>query len=324
MTSATDSAQQLRHMMLTRLRARHFSLLSTISEFGSIHRAATAHGLSQPGVSKLLKEIEAILGLPLYERTSSGTVPTIYGLRATKTFRAIITEIEYLAHELDVIRAGGGGIIRVGVINFVSRSVLSEAILDLLRAKHRFVVHLVNGNTESLITALQALEVDCVIARKPASRFAPDTKFLPIYHQEPCLIFKTGTLGVEDETAPSLLEKMRWILPPKGTPGRIEFDRALATAGVNEPKTVVESSDLDLIYNLVRSEVGLCAILPSDIGQELANMGEVENRPFTGAFDYPQVGIIELPRVARDPNVDLFCRSFIKVSARRLDEPTPA
>lgn len=320
MPNPPDSADELRHMMLTRLRVRHFSLLSAITEFGSIHRAATAHGLSQPGVSKLLKEIETALGLPLFERNSSGTVPTIYGLRATKTFRAIITEIEYLAHELDVIRAGGGGIIRVGVINYVSRSTIAEALLDLWRAKRRFVVHMVNGNTETLIAALQALELDCVIARKPGSKFALETKFTPIYHQEPCLIFQSGTLEPEDNTAPSFLEKMRWILPPRGTPGRLEFDKALAIAGVREPNIIVETSDLDLIYNLVRREAEVCAILPSDLGRELAEKGEVKYRPFTGAFDYPQVGIIELPRVARDPNVDLFCQSVTEVAARRLAE----
>lgn len=305
--SESDGTRRLKHLMLTRLRAKHFSLLTSIADQGSIHRAAAMHGLSQPGVSKLLGEIEAILELPLFERSASGTVPTIYGLRASKTFRAILTEIDYLAQELDVIRAGGGGIIRVGVINFISRTMLSNAILQLRNAGHRFVVHVVNGNTDTLVSALHALELDCVVARKVETGGKEEVRFTPVYQQAPCLVFRSGTVGAAAPHQADLFTRMSWILPPRGTPGRLEFDRVLARLGVVEPNTVVESSDLDLIYNLIRNEPEVCAILPSDIGAELEIRGGVQFELFEGAFEYPKVGIIELPRVARDPNVDLFC-----------------
>ena len=318
----SESTDHLRHMMLTRLRARHFAMLSSIAEVGSIHRAAAMHGLSQPGVSKLLKEIEDALGLPLFERTSRGTVPTVYGLCASKTFRAIITEIEYLAHELDALRAGTSGIIRVGVINFISRKMIAEAINSLWRGNHRFIVHVANGTTDSLLAALHALELDCVIARKSHSRPGLEVHFSAIYQQKPCVIWQAGTRigNGADEIEPSSIGAMRWILPPRGTPGRTEFDRTLAAAGISEPNTIVESGDLDLIYSLVRSEAGICAILPSDIAAELSEKGGIQYALLRGGFEYPPVGIVELPRVSRDPNVELFCQSMVAIATQRQAE----
>ena len=312
-----DSADRLRHLMLTRLRGRHFALINSIVELGSIHRAAAVHGLSQPGASKLVREIEDAVGVPLFERSPTGTRPTAYGLRAAKTCRAINTEIGYLADDLERIREGIGGVIRVGVINYISRAAVAEAIGDLWQEGHRLVVRAENGASGQLLAALVALELDLIIARRSAETIDRDIRFQPIYWQDACILFRRGVLGPPYSLDLEQLAKLRWVLPTYGSPGRVEFDRMMAAAGLLTPEIVAETGDVGLAFNLVRRQPEVVAMLPLDIGLEFAARSDVDAVPFKGDFRYPEVGVMELRRTVRDPAVDLFLDAFRAAIIRR-------
>lgn len=47
---------------------RHFRVICTIAELGSVTRAAAALGLAQPALTAQLQRIERALGRPLFER----------------------------------------------------------------------------------------------------------------------------------------------------------------------------------------------------------------------------------------------------------------
>jgi len=55
-----------------RLRTRHLLLLSAIGEEGNICRAAEMLSMSQPAASRLLRELEEIIGADLFERQARG------------------------------------------------------------------------------------------------------------------------------------------------------------------------------------------------------------------------------------------------------------
>jgi DNA-binding transcriptional LysR family regulator len=61
------------------LKTRHLVLLVELGRHASILHAAEAAGLTQPGASKLIGELEHALGVPLFERLPRGVVPTWYG-----------------------------------------------------------------------------------------------------------------------------------------------------------------------------------------------------------------------------------------------------
>lgn len=62
----------------TRLKTRHLSLLLHLYEQRSVLRAAEAANMTQPAASKLLAEMESLLGVPLFERHARGVEPTWY------------------------------------------------------------------------------------------------------------------------------------------------------------------------------------------------------------------------------------------------------
>ncbi|WP_018913276.1 LysR family transcriptional regulator [Thiomonas sp. FB-6] len=75
------------------------------AQLGSVRRAARMLGLSQPGLSKLLHELEAQFGTPLLVRSFRGVAPTPQGSALIGPARRICEELEQLRQS---IRANPG------------------------------------------------------------------------------------------------------------------------------------------------------------------------------------------------------------------------
>src|SRR3982750_2737840 len=62
-----------------RLKTRQLMLIVALAEEGNIHRAAQVLDMTQPAASKLLKDLEDMLEVPLFERLPRGMRPTWFG-----------------------------------------------------------------------------------------------------------------------------------------------------------------------------------------------------------------------------------------------------
>ena len=65
--------------LVRHLKFRELNYLVTLGRISSIHRAAALHGISQPALSKTLRELESILGFKIFERSRRGVTPTKLG-----------------------------------------------------------------------------------------------------------------------------------------------------------------------------------------------------------------------------------------------------
>lgn len=77
-----------------------FRLFSVVSRAGSVNRAARELGMSQPTLSRRLKELERYVGAPLFFRASSGVKLTQEGEDLRRSTGEIITVFESFQHNL--------------------------------------------------------------------------------------------------------------------------------------------------------------------------------------------------------------------------------
>jgi DNA-binding transcriptional LysR family regulator len=68
--------------LLSHVKMRHFSLIAAIADHGSMHRASDALNMTQSTMSKMLGDLEALLGAQLFHRGPHGMVPTPLGAYA--------------------------------------------------------------------------------------------------------------------------------------------------------------------------------------------------------------------------------------------------
>lgn len=79
-----------------RLELHHLRVLGALAEHGSITRAATALGVSQPALSSQLRRIEQCLGGPVFTRGVRGVAATAYGEFVLTRVRGALANVEDL------------------------------------------------------------------------------------------------------------------------------------------------------------------------------------------------------------------------------------
>ena len=92
-----------------RLKTRQLLLLVVLAEEGNIHRAAQVLNMTQPAASKLLKDLEDVLEVPLFERLPRGMRPTWYGESMIRHARMALASLNEAHDEIVALKAGSLG-----------------------------------------------------------------------------------------------------------------------------------------------------------------------------------------------------------------------
>lgn len=305
-------------MVLNRLKLRPLLVFDRVLRCQSIARAARELNLTQPAVTKAIRELELQLDTELFRRSNRGVSPTEYGLLLGERVKSVIAELRYLTDELNTFKGGISGHVVVGTQISASSSLLPRAILQLKAQAPKLLITIREGPQDYLFPALATGELDLVVGRLPD---ADDiyTRKLPLRHQP---LYRNSLCIVAGShhpllaaTAPALpaLQHWPWIVPPPDSPARRVAEQFFADAGLAMPENLLESLSLLTNVNLlVESDclglmplqaarrfetVGLLAILPlGEVGPPAAVGYSVRHdKPLTPAarklIDYlKQVG----------------------------------
>lgn len=96
-------------------------------------RAAERLNVTQPTLSAQIRELEARLGVPLFERTRSKVLPTSAGAEIARRARGILREVEAIRDFARGGTSGLSGVIRLGAVHTVGAYLLSVAMPELRR-----------------------------------------------------------------------------------------------------------------------------------------------------------------------------------------------
>ncbi|MCG5214204.1 LysR family transcriptional regulator [Streptosporangium sp. KLBMP 9127] len=99
-------------------------LLVDVGELGSLGQAARAAGIAQPSASKRIALLERRLGLPLLERTPSGSKLTTQGAMVAGWATQVLAAAEELVRGAQAVRRGREGHLRVAASMTVAEYLL--------------------------------------------------------------------------------------------------------------------------------------------------------------------------------------------------------
>ena len=95
------------------IEVRHLRIVDAIAREGTVTRAAERLFVTQPAVSRALKELETRVGTPLFRRESRRMQLTLEGERLRATAKMVLEEIDRVEHDLDLFKNGVRGIVRL-------------------------------------------------------------------------------------------------------------------------------------------------------------------------------------------------------------------
>src|SRR6266478_3668495 len=96
---------RLERWIARKFRLRHIELIAALYECRSILKASRRLNLTQPTLSKALQDVEATLGLSLFERTNRGLEPTPYGEIFARHAKIVLAQLRHAARAPAVAQA---------------------------------------------------------------------------------------------------------------------------------------------------------------------------------------------------------------------------
>jgi len=97
-----------------RLKLRDLYVFFIVIQSGSLARAAARLRVSQPAVSQLIADLEHVVGARLFDRTSRGVSPTIYGQALLERGRAAFDELKEAMRHIEFLSDPAAGEVKIG------------------------------------------------------------------------------------------------------------------------------------------------------------------------------------------------------------------
>lgn len=136
-----------------------FRLFSVVARTGSVNRAAHELGMSQPTLSRRLKELEHYLAAPLFSRASSGMKLTREGEDLQRSADDMMLAFESLQRDLRAGVRQRPSVVRISATEGMTKHWLLPRVRKLLERNSRVYLEIVSTVNHNVA----ADDLDCVI-----------------------------------------------------------------------------------------------------------------------------------------------------------------
>jgi len=263
---------------------RYFEALAQHHHFG---RAADACAISQPALSMQIKELEEMVGTPLFERASRDIRLTAFGEDFAGHVRNILQAVEDLGELAQNAKGRLAGRLRLGVIPTIAPYLLPKLIANLSREYPGLDIHVRETLTSRLIEELGNGRLDAAILALPISN--PTFEEAPLFSEEFVLVRPNNEQNLP-VPSPEMLSEMRLFLLEEGHCFR---DQALALCNMRSatPREGFDGSSLSTLVQMVGAGMGVTLIPEMAVNVETRS-ADVSVARFNNAVPARTVGMI--------------------------------
>ena len=252
---------------MTRISYRHVRCFLEVARLSSVGQAAEALAISQPAVSKTLRELEDRLGTALFERVGRRLRLTTAGRLFQKHAGLSLTELDRGIRALTAPEAEGG-VIAIGVLPTVATRVLPRAALAFARAVPGACLRASTGPNRYLLSQLREGRLDLVVGRLAAPDEMAGLVFEQLYSEAVVAVVRAGhpLLAAPVEA----LASYPLILPPPDAIIRPVVEQFFLSHGKDVPRPGVETVSLAFGRGLVLTSDAVWFISRGVVAEELA------------------------------------------------------
>jgi len=252
------------------LRFRHLVLIDTLARTQNMHATAQEMNISQPAVSKMLREAEKQLGFALFQRLPRTMALTDLGCHVARYAQIALNDTQHFVGQINHLRQGGHGLLKVGTIYAATAVALPAAIVGIKQRWPLLTLEILEGTSASLLSMLEHKQLDLVIARFTLDSHRKLFAFQALAPEPLCLV--TGSqhpLAGASELPLAELGSWPWIVYPSGTPMRDRLERAFAEAGMQTPANTVETISMQTTLQLLQTAPMVAMLAESMVAPEI-------------------------------------------------------
>jgi LysR family hydrogen peroxide-inducible transcriptional activator len=272
---------------MTNLTLKQFRYFEALAQHGHFGHAADASGISQPALSMQIKEMEADLGVALFERGPRHVRLTRFGEEFAPRVRDILRSVDEVSDLARLSQNTLSGRLRIGVIPTIAPYLLPSFIGQLTHDHPTLDLQIRETLTPRLIEELAQGRIDAAIVALPVSE--PSFEEVEIFEENFVLIRPDidAERAVPDAAD---LAKMQLLLLEEGHCFR---DQALAFCSMRSPlqREGLDGSSLSTLVQLVGAGIGVTLIPDMAVSVETRS-ANVSVARFKGVQPKRTIGMI--------------------------------
>jgi DNA-binding transcriptional LysR family regulator len=261
-----------------RLKPRDLHIFLAVAELGNMANAAERLAISRPVVSKTISELEHTLGVPLFDRSAKGVVPTLYGQALLKRSVAIFDELRQSVKEIEFLADPTSGELRLGCSDFTA-STVGVAIDRMSRRYSRISFEVVSAVGIELQHELKRRNIELFVAVLEEG-FDKEDFDIEILYDDPLMVLADARHPLARRRSLELAELVHeaWALPPSNTPSGMYIRDVFQASGLGLPATIVSTYSHVLRHYLV-STARFVTVLPKSMFNVLAKGLSIKSLP---------------------------------------------
>jgi DNA-binding transcriptional LysR family regulator len=287
-----------------RVKLRQLEILLAVAETGSMARAATRLAVSQPAISRAIADVEHMLGVALFDRSTQGVEPTQYGRALLKRGMAAFDEIDQGMKEIAFLADPSAGEVRIGTGAGLAEGIVLAVIHRLSRQYPRvlFDVAILNGTT--LDDQLRERNIDLGFTVAGADH-REDIE-LEILFEEPIVVVAGASSSWARRRKIKLADLVneRWTWPPPASVYNTLIVEAFRASGLKPPRPAVYSHALNVRISLAATGPFL-AVVPAGVVASPGKYPSIKMLPVELPKASRQIGIVTLKNRTPSPLAQL-------------------
>jgi DNA-binding transcriptional LysR family regulator len=258
----------------------------TVAHHLNFSRAAEELLLTQPAVTQQVKALEDELGVPLFDR-SGGRITLTAGGKVLLPLADQMKEISDQAFAAVAETSGEqAGELAVGASQTIAQYLLPNFIAGFIKAHPRIRIVARSGNTEAMLDALVAHQIQVALIEGPNRR--KDLNIEPFFQDHMVLVVPTNHEWADQEVDIEALKQQPLLMREFGSGSRRVVEKAIVAARLRK-------KDLRIQMELDSTE-GLLSAVEAGLGVTFVSRWAVRNQLSLGTLKIARVRGLKLSR----------------------------
>lgn len=193
-------------------------------------KAAEILRISQPAVSKSIKELEREMGLTLFEREKGRLTLTPAGKYLLEQSEDLIERERTIAFNLQHMKEAFSGTLHIGASTTLSQYILPELLAQFRERYPQIKIILISGNTDQIEQELLNRNIQLAFIEGTPSQ--PDIHYIPFLKDEIVLVASSKNT-TRDSITKDQLKELKFVVREKGSGTYNIIQRHLSDAGIS-------------------------------------------------------------------------------------------
>jgi len=240
------------------LNYQHLLYFQVIAKEGGIARAAEKLRLGQPTLSSQLKQLEGMIGKPLFERRNRKMVLTEAGKVALDYANEIFRMGDEMLEALEDQNQQNQTHLQIGALDSVPKSVTSALVMKAYK-QGPCTVSILEGKGDELFRELYAYRIDLILSNYPPPVSDSEEVYARSVAKLPVSVYASPQFHSLAKAFPKSLHGKPFVLPTLHSKLRHDLNHYFKNQGI-QVMPVAETQDTSLQRLLAVNGVGLAPL----------------------------------------------------------------